>query len=271
MEHPILILTGLLAGALGLFSFSHPWAKRGGLLLVMALGCGTGLLSGSWWGGLLGLLPLICLPWVMITLQARNMRLPLTRALSGRFPPAYDAFPHLGDLTEALEGEGFDRTDDSGWDGGQERHFLRIFYHEQSRTQAAICLIEHGEAGLYYMTLTTRTVDGLLIITSDCPSTGHLKDAPEVIFRRTAGDGTVPGLVLNHESYLQSVEIEDADREAMDVETLAERLSGERLKQVQHNVTSGIIEDSGSGLFRYSWRGCFYLWGQFLKDLVRAA
>ena len=50
-----------------------------------------------------------------------------------------------------------------------------------------------------------------------------------------------------------------------------ERVSGELSVQVQHNVAAGILLSTGDGRVRYSWRGCLYLWVQYLKDLVRMA
>ena len=39
--------------------------------------------------------------------------------------------------------------------------------------------------------------------------------------------------------------------------------------QVEFNLASGIIRLTGDGHFQYSKRGLFFLWGQFLKDMVR--
>jgi hypothetical protein len=38
--------------------------------------------------------------------------------------------------------------------------------------------------------------------------------------------------------------------------------------QIDHNINVGLIELTGEGEFRYSWRGCFYLWFQMVKDMV---
>jgi hypothetical protein len=39
--------------------------------------------------------------------------------------------------------------------------------------------------------------------------------------------------------------------------------------QIDHNLSRGIIRESGAGMFRYSWRGLFFLWTQVLKDMVK--
>jgi hypothetical protein len=40
-------------------------------------------------------------------------------------------------------------------------------------------------------------------------------------------------------------------------------------RQVEHNLACGIIRLTGDGHFRYSKRGLIFLWGQYLKDMVR--
>jgi len=39
--------------------------------------------------------------------------------------------------------------------------------------------------------------------------------------------------------------------------------------QVKHNLAAGIIQLTGDGKFQYSRRGLVFLWGQFVKDMVR--
>jgi hypothetical protein len=40
-------------------------------------------------------------------------------------------------------------------------------------------------------------------------------------------------------------------------------------KQIDHNLAIGIIRLTGNTHFRYSKRGLFFLWGQYIKDMVR--
>ena len=40
-------------------------------------------------------------------------------------------------------------------------------------------------------------------------------------------------------------------------------------QQVEHNLNAGIIRMTGNGHFMYSARGLFFLWGQFVKDMIR--
>jgi len=40
-------------------------------------------------------------------------------------------------------------------------------------------------------------------------------------------------------------------------------------KQVEHNLSTGIIRLTGDGNFKYSKRGLLFLWMQFVKDMIR--
>ena len=40
-------------------------------------------------------------------------------------------------------------------------------------------------------------------------------------------------------------------------------------QQIQHNVSIGVLEPAGEDVFRYTWRGCWFLWLQVVKDMIR--
>jgi hypothetical protein len=43
----------------------------------------------------------------------------------------------------------------------------------------------------------------------------------------------------------------------------------EMRRQVDENLAAGLIKLTGDGNFQYSRRGLLFLWGQFVKDMVR--
>jgi hypothetical protein len=43
----------------------------------------------------------------------------------------------------------------------------------------------------------------------------------------------------------------------------------EMVLQIDHNMERGLIEEAGEGKFRYSWRGCLFLWVQLVKEMVK--
>jgi hypothetical protein len=54
-----------------------------------------------------------------------------------------------------------------------------------------------------------------------------------------------------------------------DPEGLEDGIEKEMRQQVEHNLAAGIIRLTGDGHFEYSKRGLVFLWGQFVKDMVR--
>ncbi len=269
MISDLLIVVGLLCGVYGLFSFASSWTRRAGFLLLV----GTCYYIGAAWtgealGGVIGMATLLIVPCVLITIQARRLRLPLTKGLHGRLPPSRATFPHLYELTRELEDAGFSQAEDTGWDGGRETHFYRLFYDETSRHQASICLIEHGQAGVFFVTVSTRTAGDRLYISTDCPYGAHLLQAPGCFFNRTSGVDTMEALVAAHERFLTAENITEPQRLVIETDHISAQVSHERIQQVQHNIACGIIEERSEGHFRYSWRGCLYLWGRLFKDLV---
>jgi hypothetical protein len=79
----------------------------------------------------------------------------------------------------------------------------------------------------------------------------------------------VEDLMASHTEFLQSQAVEVSDLISVDTEQLPAYIERDMSAQIDHNITAGLIELTGEGEFRYSWRGCFYLWFQVVKDMVR--
>ena len=54
-----------------------------------------------------------------------------------------------------------------------------------------------------------------------------------------------------------------------DPENIEKNIETEMRDQVDHNLRSGIIRLTEDGHFQYSKRGLIFLWGQFIKDMIR--
>jgi len=61
----------------------------------------------------------------------------------------------LGEITQAIEDEGFEYLEDAGWEFDGTRQSFRLFANSETRTQAAICLVEHKELSFYYLTFSS--------------------------------------------------------------------------------------------------------------------
>ena len=76
-------------------------------------------------------------------------------------------------------------------------------------------------------------------------------------------------LVASHQKFLSRQGVREGEMVSVDTEELASYIERDMSAQVDHNITAGLIEPTGNGEFRYSWRGCFYLWFQVVKDMIR--
>lgn len=273
MEHFLIVLGIWLAGH-ALRTFEVVWLRKLGALffLVATFFAGYFLAGGSLVAGAIAVTGWFLLPWLEIILRVRAMRLPINKTLSNRFPPSRDEFPHLRELTAEVEEAGFEMVEDTGWDGGEVRQFQRLFYLPEKRVQASLSLNQQRGAAIVYFSLITRSSDGRTWTTTDYPFSSTMQQPPGAQMQRVAWAGSISAMLKSHLAWLEKsgVKVPD-DAVEVDSATLTERLSGELLHQIHHNLRTGIIKESGEGTFRYSWRGCFYLWRQFVKDLVKLA
>ncbi len=268
----LLIIGGTAAFGYALRTFAHPLLRKTGALCYLAATYLAGwLLTGSHAAGAAAVAGWFLLPWVEIVLKVRKMRLPLTRPLKHRYPPNREDFPHLGELTGELETEGFEQTDDTGLDWQEMRQFFRVCYHAPSLTQAVIHLNQQAHLSVVFVSITCRTGDGRVFTTSNYPFSQTMQSPPNVLLHRVPAAESFAELLAEHRSMMASLGIGETDLTSPGGEGLAEQLQADLDSQVQHNLGRGLIVESGDGTFRYSWRGCFYLWGQFLKDMVRFA
>lgn len=270
----LLIVLGVWVAGHALRTFNVRMVRRLGALLYLAATylAGYFLMDGSHAAGVAAVAGWFLLPWLEIILRVRAMRLPINKTLSNRFPPSRDEFPHLRELTGEVEEAGFEMVEDTGWEGGEVRQFLRLFYMPEKRVQAALSLNQQRGAAIVYFSLTTRAADGRMWTTTDYPFSNTMKQPPGVEVQRVPWAGSISALLEAHTAWVERHGLQ-LPGEAVDVDstTLTERLSGELQHQIRHNLSTGIITESGEGTFRYSWRGCFYLWRQFVKDMVKLA
>jgi hypothetical protein len=60
-----------------------------------------------------------------------------------------------------------------------------------------------------------------------------------------------------------------ADLADLDPEAIQLDIQKDLRAQITHNIARGILKQDAAGAVRYSWRGMFFIWMQFLRDLVR--
>ena len=220
-------------------------------------------------GGMLFLVGWFLVPWMEIMFRVRRLRFPLKSEVTHRFPPSRDVFPELSELSGEAEDEGFVLVGDTGWKWSDTEHFMRLFYHEEKRLQASVALALQGEMGFSYVSLTSRAKSGVVYTTSNYPFPSTMKHAPKHRLNRYEDADSMEDLLAEHAEFLNDMGLELDDIAEQDTEFLHAYIQRDMSVQVDHNLTEGLIVKEGAGEFRYSWRGCFYLYWQILKDMVR--
>jgi hypothetical protein len=266
-----LFIFGVAALSLSLRSFPHPALRKTGAVGILVTSYLTGwLLSGGY--ELVGVFcasTWLLLPWLEILTRIRKLTLPLEKNLRHRTPPNSDVFPALNEITTEIEGEGFEHVEDAGWDWEDYAQFFRLFYRSADRTQSAICLIDQNDVAFYYLSISSRAKDGTIWTTWNYPFSYSLKLVPQWRVNRIRGDQTFLQIYESHKQFLNLNRVRLDDLEDLDSEKIQVEIQKDLRAQVAHNIATGILTQNAAGEIRYSWRGMFFIWFQFLRDLVR--
>src|SRR5580704_6549815 len=225
--------------------------------------------TGSWALGFAAVSLWFLLPWLEILTRIRRMRLPLDRSFREKTPPRAELFPLLEDLTDEMEKEDFQLAEDVGYDSDVQEQFLRLFHRASDNVQAAVCLVNQRELAFYYVSLMTRSRDGQLFVTLNYPFAYSLKFTPKTRVRRVRSTLSTSEMCAAHRSLLKKERVGDGDILPLDPEQIRDLLEQDLRAQIDHNVRSGLLKPVGTQQVRYTWRGMFYLWFQFLRDFLR--
>jgi hypothetical protein len=227
-------------------------------------------ISGRLEGGLIGAALWFFLPWIELLTRVRGMRLPLNNRLRHREIPNPSFFPNATEAAAAMEEEGFEHVSDCGWEWAGMKQFFRLFWHPEERAVAAVCLCEQSNVAFAFISITSHDGQGKIWRTTNFPFAPTLKCPPNVRWNHVPCERSCFHQILkDHQDYLRRVKIPTQDLRMPDPEELENEVESEMRKQVQHNLEAGIIELTGDGHFQYSRRGLFFLWGQFVKDMIR--
>ncbi|MGI8604412.1 MAG: hypothetical protein ACR2OZ_15665 [Verrucomicrobiales bacterium] len=265
-----LIVAGVLLAGWALRTYGHSAPRKvGALAFLFATYLAGWFLTGAHIVGVLAVAAWFFLPWLEILTRIRHLRLPLDKHLRSAFPPSSQRFPQLSSLTAAVEAENFESVEDTTFEWSGASQFMRLFYHRADKQQAAICLLEQGGIGVVWLSLSAKTPDERTWRTWNYPFSHTMKLAPDTTLNVVNNVDTFEDLMGAHRDFLDRQGL-TADKLAdQDPESFVDILQRETRRQVDHNLDQGLIELSGEGTFRYSWRGYLYLWRQFLRDMVR--
>lgn len=266
----LLLILGVAALSLSLRTFRHVLLQKAGAVGILATSFLIGwLLTGFWVVGLALALSWLLLPWLEILTRVRKLTLPFEKNLRHKTAPNAETFPVLSELSEEIEGEQFEHVDDCGWDWDDYQQFFRLFYKSDDRTQAAICLIDQHDVAFYYLSISSRAKNGQIWTTWNYPFSYSLKLVPQWKVNRLRGDQSFLDLYDSHRDFLRAHGVIAEDLEPLDPEKIQTEIQKDLRSQITHNIATGVLTRTSSGEVRYSWRGLFFIWFQFLRDLLR--
>ena len=137
----LLMTLGVFVLSIALRSYQTSFAQKAGALgILTASFLAVYFITGSFAWGVVGALSWLFLPWLEILTRIRALRLPKEKRLRPKSPPSSDIFPSFDEISHEIESEGFAHISDAGWDWEDYRQFFRLYYKEEDRSQATICL-----------------------------------------------------------------------------------------------------------------------------------
>jgi hypothetical protein len=266
----ILYLAALVVFALACRTYDNRYLRKAGWVALLAASYLSGyFLFDSHSAGAFGVSIWFLLPWLEIVGRVRGLRFPIRSEVTSRFPPSRDVFPNLDELSREVEGAGFEEVGDSGWKWSETDHFVRLFYDSGARTQASIALARQQQFAFSYVSLTSRTKDERTFTTTNYPFAPTMRSTPQQHTQRFVHAESMEELLASHDKFLEREDVGRDELTALDTDQLAAYIERDMSNQIDHNINTGLIEPTGDGEFRYSWRGCFFLWFQVVKDMIR--
>jgi hypothetical protein len=266
----VFYLVALVVFALGCRTFANRFIfKLGWYSLLVASYLLGWFLTRSHWVGVLGVSIWFLLPWLEVVARVRTLRFPRQSVVKQRFAPSQQVFPDLPEITEEIEAAGFESVEDVGWKWQEMDHYLRLFYHSEKRMQATVVLMTHDEVAFSYVTMTSRTEDGRTFSTSNYPFSPMMRTLPEQSVRRCPDVSYFEEMILAHEAHLAESGLQATETMELLEDQMRAQIEADLQRQIDFNLTRGTIENTDGGTLRYSWRGCFFVYFQIVKDMLR--
>ena len=121
----------------------------------------------------------------------------------------------------------------------------------------------------YYLSISSRAKDGKIWTTWNYPFSYSLKLAPALRINRLRSDQTFLQIYESHVDFLNKHQIAPDDLDELKPDQIQVEIQKDLRAQIAHNLANGVLTKTDEGQIRYSWRGLFFIWFQFLRDLVR--
>ena len=176
----------------------------------------------------------------------------------------------LARVAEAMEEANFEHVEDCGWEWSGMQQYFKLYWNPEEHAEAAICLCEQEEVAFAFITVTSRDQSGKVWRTTNYPFSPTLKCPPQVRWNHVPCERNCFHQILSdHRDFLAKMKVDRDNVRIPDPDELEESIEAEMKQQIRHNLDAGIIRPTNDRHFEYSVRGLFFLWGQFIKDMVR--
>lgn len=244
--------------------------KLGALILLIASGLCFYFLFESVHAGIAAMAAWFFLPWIELLTRIRKLRIPVENKLKQRSSGNLDVFPNAEKYVDTLEHAGFEHISNCGWNLGGMDQLYQLYWNAETKSVASLCLCEQSNVTFSYVTITSRDITNGVWRTTNFPFSPTLKSTPTVHWNQiSCVNECVNKLIKQHGHFLTKQGFMDEDLSIPDPDHLEEELEHELNHQIDHNLQQGIIRLSGEDHFRYTTRGLFFLWRQFIRDMIR--
>ena len=264
-----LLIAGFALLSIALRSFDHWLPVRLGNLCILCTSHLLGwVLTGSHLGGAACVALWFLLPWIDIVTRIRRIEMPATLTIEPQAPPGPSRFPALEEITEEIELQGFQQVEDAGWSHEQQTQFVRVFSHPQEHMRATINLVENEQMSFFYVTIRSQGTDGRVWFSWNYPFTSTLKTPRHWQLQRLQDVESFLDLLEAHRGWLAAKKVNETTAVSTAPHALTAELEQELRSQVDHNERCGLLLKIDPGLVRYTWKGCFFLWLQYLREVL---
>ncbi|MFK7910640.1 MAG: hypothetical protein AB8F34_08555 [Akkermansiaceae bacterium] len=269
--HKLYTLIALVVFCYALRACRTAWLRKmGALLMLLASGLCIYFITESILWGIVAMAAWFLLPWVELLTRIRKMRMPVENKLENRFTTNLEAFPSAPRHLHNLEIAGYEHIRNCGWNMGGMEQVYQLFWNAETRTVVTLCLCEQSNVTFSYLTITSRDITDGVWRTTNFPFSPTLKPNPGIHWNQiSCSNECVIKLIKSHCHFLLKQGFVDDDLAIPDPDNLEEEIEHEIKRQIDHNLQQGVISLTGDGHFRYTARGLFFLWRQFVRDMIR--
>ena len=153
--------------------------SRCALLFLAATYVAAWTWTDSHVAGLVAVTGWFFLPWLEILTRVRHLRLPLDKALKSGFPPSFDRFPQLREMTGSSRPKGSSRSTTPRSSGRARASSCACFTIRRRTDAGGHLLLEQGNMALAWVSLASRTPDDRIWTTWNYPFSQTMKLPPE--------------------------------------------------------------------------------------------